>query len=161
MKTLQLFMSDVNVDNLNIVLTGGVMPSSQMIKTNHNFYIMTQEKIDQPFENLHQLTGGNLPTSIGFDILVAQDFTQQSLQVQEGIYRRLQIPTIRLYRDSPPESTNPQNEELYKKFSGDINVFFDILNYQRWIVNPAAKTEIMTDETSSKWNEIFQLAHKG
>jgi hypothetical protein len=161
MKTLQLFMSDVNLDNNNILVIGQGVLSNEIMETNHNFYIMTEEKIDNPFENLHQITSGQIPTSIGFDLIIMQDFNEQSLRIQEGVSKRLNVPTVRLYRDGPPESVNPQNKEIFKRFSGDINVFFDILNYQRWIVNPEATTEIMTDETSSKWNEVFQLVRKG
>ena len=55
MKTLQLFMSDVNLDNNNILVIGQGVLSNEIMETNHNFYIMTEEKIDNPFENLHQI----------------------------------------------------------------------------------------------------------
>lgn len=161
MRTFATFMSTANQDNLNILYGGAEYPSLEILNTDHNFYVFTSELQEKVPSNLHQLTSGQLPTSIGFDLLIVEDFAENTINLQSSIQKRLGIPTIRIYKEPPPDKINPQQQQMFQHFSGNYCVFFNIINYQNWIVNKESTIEIMNETTSEKWNTLFQTAHKG
>lgn len=161
-KVFRMLMSGSNPNNLNVLFCGYEKPEQSMLETNNNFYVIEYGKMfeEEPPENVHRLKGNRIPTSIGFDMIIVQDFLEQTLKIQSSIGKNLKIPIIRIYNNSPPENITPQENFIFSEFSGDVCVFFDIINYQKWVINKSSTAEIVTEKTKDVWNRIFQDANK-
>lgn len=163
-KILNMLMSTSNKDNLHILFTGHEPPDKAMIDSGHEFYIVEYSPMfdkEKKQENIHILKDGKISTSIGFDIVIVQDFLEATLKMQAQIMKALGLPTIRLYKNPAPTNVSPQEKEIMSEFSGDVCVFYDFMNYQNWTINKSSKVEILSDESADEWNKIFQESRRG